>query len=67
MNEITGYEVREDILEDGVSIFDVYQLYDDGTRECVDSHYDKDEAIRHARICAKDDGMGSCEIKVYRK
>lgn len=65
MKKITGYEVREDILDDGTPIFDVYQLMA-GDAEYVDSYYGEDSALKHARICAKDNGLGECETKVHR-
>lgn len=66
MKEVTGYEVREDVLDDGAPVFDVYQLMD-GDAEHVDSYCSEDSALRHARVCAKDNGLGEAEIKVHRR
>lgn len=65
MEEIVGYEVREDVLDDGTPVFDVYQLMD-GDSECVDVFRDKDLAVKSARTCARDNGLGDIEVKIYR-
>ena len=65
-DEITGYEIREDILEDGTSIFDVYQLIN-ADSEYVESYYNEESALKHARLCAKDNKLDGCEVKVYRR
>lgn len=66
MNEITGYEIREDVLDDGTPVFDVYQLMP-GDSEYVETYYSEESALKHARICAEDNGLGGCEIKVHRR
>lgn len=65
-DEITGYEIREDILDDGTSIFDVYQLIN-ADSEYVESYYSEESALKHARLCAKDNKLDGCEVKVYRR
>ena len=65
-DETTGYEVREDVLDDGTPVFDVYRLTD-GDSEYVETYYDEGTALRHARVAAAADGLEECEIKVYRR
>lgn len=65
-DEITGYEVREDVLDDGTPVFDVYQVMSVDS-EYVDTYYSEESALKHARICARDNGLDGCEIKVYRR
>lgn len=67
MSEITGYEIREDVFDDGTPVFDVYQLMN-GDAEYIDSYYDEDSAMRHARICAEDNGLDDdIEIPIHRR
>lgn len=65
MNEIVGYEIREDVLDDGTPVFDVYQLMK-GDSEYVETYYSEESALRHARICAADNGVRG-EIKIHRR
>lgn len=66
MYETTGYEIREDVLDDGTQVFDVYQLTTCDS-EYVETYYSEEAAIKHARIFAKDHGLEGREIKVYRR
>ena len=65
-NEIMGYEIREDILDDCTPAFDLYQLMN-ADSEYVESYYNEESALKHARICAKDNKLDGCEVKVYRR
>lgn len=66
MDEVTGYEVLEDVLDDGTPVFDVYELMP-GDSKYVETYYSEESAMKHARICAKDHGLEGREIKIYRR